>query len=87
MVDHDLLMEIEADTLNRNVVRPLKKETTAFGSAYAAGLAMRFYKDLQELRANCGVGHTWKLQMESFICERLYPEWKKAVTRSFDWAS
>lgn len=87
MLDHGLLMEIQADILNRNVVRPLKKETTPLGSASAAGRAVRFYKDLEQLRANWGVGHTWKLQMESFICERLYPEWKKAVTRSFDWAS
>jgi glycerol kinase len=87
MVDDDLLMQFQADILNRNVVRPLIKETTALGSAYAAGLAVGFYKDLDELRANWGVDHTWKPQMESSLRERLYQEWKKAVTRSFDWAA
>jgi glycerol kinase len=87
MVDDDLLMQFQADILDRNVVRPLIKETTALGSAYAAGLAVGFYKDLDELRANWGVDHTWKAQMESNTRERLYKEWKKAVTRSFDWAA
>src|ERR1700676_179511 len=54
MVDDELLMQFQADILNRNVVRPLIKETTALGSAYAAGLAVGFYKDLEELRAKWG---------------------------------
>jgi glycerol kinase len=87
MVDDDLLMQFQADILNRNVVRPLIKETTALGSAYAAGLAVGFYKDLQELRANWGVDHTWTPQMDSSMRERLYQDWKKAVTRSFNWAA
>jgi len=87
MVDDDLLMQFQADILNRNVVRPLIKETTALGTAYAAGLAVGFYKNLEELRANWGVDHTWKPQMENATRERLYKGWKKAVTRSFDWAA
>jgi glycerol kinase len=87
MVDDDLLMQFQADILNRNVIRPLIKETTALGSAYAAGLAVGFYKDLEELRANWGVDHTWKPQMDSTTRERLFQEWKKAVTRSFNWAA
>jgi glycerol kinase len=87
MVDDDLLMQFQADILDRNVVRPLIKETTALGSAYAAGLAVGFYKDVEELRANWGVEHIWKPQMESGTRERLYQEWKKAVTRSFNWAA
>lgn len=87
MVDDDLLMQFQADILNRNVVRPKIKETTALGSAYAAGLAVGYYKDLEELRANWGIEHTWKPQMENTIRERLYQQWKKAVTRSFDWAA
>jgi glycerol kinase len=87
MVDNDLLMQFQADILNRNVIRPLIKETTALGSAYAAGLAVGFYKDLDELRANWGVDQTWKPQMENVTRERLYREWKKAVTRSFNWVA
>jgi glycerol kinase len=85
MVDDDLLMQFQADILNRNVIRPLTIETTALGSAYAAGLAVGYYKDLDELRANWGVACTWKPQMEDAVRERLYKDWKKAVTRSFDW--
>ena len=85
MVDNDLLMQFQADILDRQVVRPLIKETTALGSAYAAGLAVGYYKDLEELRANWGVDHTWKPRMESATRERQYQDWKKAVTRSFDW--
>jgi glycerol kinase len=87
MVDDDLLMQFQSDILNRNVVRPLIKETTALGSAYAAGLAVGYYKNLEELRANWGVDHTWKSQMDNGTREKLYKEWKKAVTRSFDWAA
>ena len=85
MVDNDLLMQFQADILDRQVVRPLIKETTALGSAYAAGLAVGYYKDLEELRANWGVDHTWKPQMESATRDRQYQDWKKAVTRSFNW--
>jgi glycerol kinase len=87
MVDDELLMQFQADILNRNVVRPLIKETTALGAAYVAGLAVGFYKDLEELRANWRVDHTWKPQMENGTRDRLYQEWKKAVTRSFNWAA
>jgi len=85
MVENDLLMQFQADILDRDVVRPLIKETTALGAAYAAGLAVSFYKDLGELREKWGVDYTWKPYMDSATRERLYSEWKKAVTRSFDW--
>ena len=85
MVENDLLMQFQADILNRDVIRPLVKETTALGASYAAGLAVGFYKDLGELRKQWGAGHVWKCHMEGAIRERLYAEWKKAVTRSFNW--
>jgi len=85
MVEDDLLMQFQADILNREVIRPLIKETTALGASYAAGLAVGFYKDLDELRRQWGVDHVWKCHMESETRERLYAEWKKAVTRSFSW--
>jgi glycerol kinase len=87
MVADDLLMQFQADILNRNVIRPLTVQTTALGAAYAAGLAVGYYKDLEELRANWAVDHTWKPQMEDAVRERLYKDWKKAVTRSLDWVS
>jgi glycerol kinase len=86
MVQNDLLMQFQADILDREVVRPLVTETTALGASYAAGLAVGFYKGLGELQENWGVGHTWKPQMEAGTRERLYATWKKAVTRSLHWA-
>ncbi len=85
MIENDLLMQFQADILNRSVVRPAIKETTALGASYAAGLAVGFYKDLEELGAHWSVGHTWAPQMEETTREELYRSWKKAVTRSFDW--
>jgi glycerol kinase len=85
MVEDELLMQFQADILNRDVIRPLIKETTALGASYAAGLAVGFYKDLSELREKWGVDHTWKSRMEEAEREKLFATWKKAVTRSFNW--
>lgn len=85
MVENELLMQFQSDILNRPVVRPAVKETTALGAAYAAGLAVGFFKDIEELRANWAVDHTWNPQMREDVREESYRLWKKAVTRSFDW--
>lgn len=85
MVENDLLMQFQADILNRKVVRQLIKEITALGACYAAGLAVGYYKDLEALRANWQAGHMWTPQMENVAREHLYQQWKKAVARSFDW--
>jgi glycerol kinase len=85
MVENNLLMQFQADILNREVVRPATRETTALGAAYAAGLAVGFFKDTEELRANWSIDQTWKPQMDESKREQMYHFWKKAVTRSFDW--
>jgi glycerol kinase len=85
MIKNVLLMQFQSDILNRPVVRPVVRETTALGAAYAAGLAIGFFKDTEELRAHWGAEHTWKPSMEKAMRENLYRHWKKAVTRSFDW--
>jgi len=85
MVANELLMQFQADILNREVVRPVIQETTALGAAYAAGLAVKFFSGQEELRANWAVDRTWKPNLEDAERERLYKQWKKAVTRSFDW--
>jgi glycerol kinase len=85
MIMNDLLMQFQSDILNRPVVRPAIRETTALGASYAAGLAVGFFKDTDELRANWAVDHTWKPEMDEPARHALYHEWKKAVTRSFDW--
>jgi glycerol kinase len=85
MVKNELLMQFQADILNREVVRPAVQETTALGAAYAAGLAVGFFSDLDELRSKWAVDRTWKPRVEEAERENLYRQWKKAVTRSFDW--
>jgi glycerol kinase len=85
MVENGLLMQFQADILDREVVRPRVKETTALGAAYAAGLAVGFYQGLDDLRARWSVDRTWKPAMDPAVRERMYGFWKKAVTRSFDW--
>jgi glycerol kinase len=85
MVVNELLMQFQADILNREVVRPVIQETTALGAAYAAGLAVKFFTGLEELRANWAVDRTWKPNLAEAEREQLYKQWKKAIARSFDW--
>ena len=85
MVSNDLLMQFQADILDRPVVRPAVQETTALGAAYAAGLAVGFFESIDDLRARWSVDHTWKPSMDHALREQIYSSWKKAVTRSFDW--
>jgi glycerol kinase len=85
MVFNELLMQFQADILNVPVIRPKVAETTALGAAYAAGLAVGFWGDFDELRANWGQDKQWIPNMDSNQRGKLYSGWKKAVTRTFDW--
>jgi glycerol kinase len=85
MVFNELLMQFQADLLRVPVVRPKVNETTALGAAYAAGLAVGYWKDLEELRRNWVKDREWIPQMDEAKRERLYAGWKKAVTRTFAW--
>lgn len=88
MVADELLMQFQADILDRPVVRPVTKDaTTALGAAYAAGLAVGYFKDLRDLRANWAVDHTWQPNLNNKRRDEMYSLWKRAVTRSFDWAA
>jgi glycerol kinase len=78
-------MQFESDILAKPVVRPMVKETTALGAAYAAGLAVGFFKDTDDLVANWSVDRKWEPEMDNESRDQLYHFWKKAVTRSFDW--
>lgn len=86
MTVNDLLMQIQSDVLGIDVVRPVVAETTALGAAYAAGLAVGFWCDLDELCDKWREDARWSPQMERDQVEKLYAGWKKAVTRTFDWA-
>ncbi|MGA7087925.1 MAG: glycerol kinase GlpK [Candidatus Dormiibacterota bacterium] len=85
MVYNDALMQFQADVLGVPVVRPKVAETTSLGAAYAAGFAVGFWSNEEELRANWGVDHTWEPKMDAAKRDREYRFWKKAVTRTFDW--
>jgi glycerol kinase len=85
MVFNELLMQFQADILNVPVIRPKVAETTALGAAYAAGLAVGYWQDISELRANWGQDRIWLPDMEPERRDLLYRGWKKAVTRTLDW--
>jgi glycerol kinase len=85
MVVNNTLMQFQSDVLGVPVIRPKVAETTALGSAYAAGLATGFWSNLEDLRKNWGVDKTWEPKMAEDERERSYAMWKKAVTRTFDW--
>jgi glycerol kinase len=85
MVLNQLLMQFQADILNTQVVCPAVAETTALGAAYAAGLAVGYWKNMDELRQNWAVAHTWNPDMPANKRNELYKGWQKAVTKSYAW--
>jgi glycerol kinase len=85
MVANRLLMQFQADILNRSVVSPSTQETTALGAAYAAGLGTGFYSNLADLQSNWSVDCTYTPNTDSAARQTLYKAWKKAVARSLDW--
>jgi glycerol kinase len=85
MVANDELMQFQADILDVPVIRPVVAETTALGAAYAAGLAVGFWKDLDELRSNWREGKRWEPRMPAAERERLMRNWTKAVSKTLDW--
>ena len=85
MVFNELLMQFQADILGVPVIRPKVAETTALGSAYAAGLAVGFWNDLDELSVHWSMDMQWMPSIDPGIRGKLYTQWKKAVTRTFDW--
>jgi glycerol kinase len=85
MTANELLMQFQADVLGVPVLRPRVTEATALDAAFAAGLAVGFWADQAELRERWALERRWEPQMDERLRERGYAQWKKAVTRSFDW--
>ncbi len=85
MVFNELLMQFQSDLLDVPVIRPKVAETTALGAAYAAGLAVGFWNDTNELRLHWARDKEWRPAMTTKSRKTLYSGWKKAVTRTFDW--
>jgi glycerol kinase len=85
MVANELLMQFQSDVMNVPVVRPAVTETTALGAAYAAGLAVGYWSDFDDLRKNWAVDKTWEPKMVDGERQKGIKGWKKAVTKTFDW--
>ena len=85
MVGNELLMQFQADILGVPVIRPVVAETTALGAAYAAGLAVGFWAGEDDIRINWAKDKEWAPAMDEAHRDKLYRQWKKAVTRTFDW--
>ncbi|MBF5081652.1 glycerol kinase GlpK [Quadrisphaera sp. INWT6] len=85
MIANELLMQFQADVLGVPVVRPKIAETTALGAAYAAGLAVGFWADEDELTAQWAEDKRWEPSMDRAVADRYYRKWGKAVQRTLDW--
>ncbi|MEA2147840.1 MAG: glycerol kinase, partial [Solirubrobacteraceae bacterium] len=86
MTANELLMQFQADVLGVPVIRPAVTETTALGAAYAAGLAVGFWADQDELRERWSEDKRWEPQMSQEDREAGYARWNRAVERSLDLA-
>lgn len=85
MTADNLLMQCVADVLDVPVVRPLAAETVSLGAAYAAGLAVGFWPDLDDLRHNWHRAAQWMPAMDPALRTTEYRNWRRAVERTFDW--
>lgn len=85
MIANETLMQFQADILGVPVVRPKVAETTALGAAYAAGIAVGFWQGEQDVIDNWAEDKRWEPSMDDAAREKTYRNWKKAVTKSFDW--
>jgi glycerol kinase len=85
MVVNDLLMQFQADILNVPVIRPSITETTALGAAYAAGLAVGYWPDVETLRQYWSMDKTWEPKMSVRDREQGIRGWKKAVDKTLGW--
>jgi glycerol kinase len=83
---NNFLMQFQADILNRRVVRPVVKETTALGAAYLAGLAVDYWEDIDEIAKLWKAERIFEPKMNEETRERLYNGWKEAVKRAMGWA-
>jgi glycerol kinase len=83
--DH-LLMQFIADVLDVPVMRPMVVETVSLGAAYAAGLAVGYWPDLEGLRRNWHLAARWLPQMDPTHRATEYANWKQAVELTFGWS-
>ena len=82
---NNFLMQFQADILNVPVHRPRVLETTALGAAYLAGLAVGFWKDMEEIKRNWAVDRAFTVQMDEASRAQRYAGWQKAIRRAMSW--
>lgn len=82
---NSLCMQLQADIMQVDVVRPEIIETTALGAAYAAGLAVGFFADLAQLTSQWREGKRWSANHSSALPTTGYQKWKKAIERTLNW--
>ena len=87
MTVNETLMQFQSDILGTNVVRPACIETTALGAAYAAGLAVGFWQNTDDLKRNWAVDRSWQPHMQTGQRATLRQSWKKAVEKSLGWVN
>ncbi|MDR1852534.1 MAG: glycerol kinase GlpK [Propionibacteriaceae bacterium] len=85
MTANNTLMQFQADQVGVPVVLPVVAETTALGAAYAAGIAVGYWQGESDVIANWAEAKRWEPKADEAERERLYRNWKKAVTKTFDW--
>jgi len=85
-VKNNFLCQLQSDIIQTDIVRPEVDETTALGSAYAAGLAVGYWDDLDSLRKNWKIDRDFSPEEEQEDVDKLYDRWEDAVERSLDWA-
>jgi glycerol kinase len=85
-VKNNFLCQLQADIIQTEIARPQVDETTALGSAYAAGLAVGYWESINELRSNWQIDREFEPEMEPENADKLYDRWDDAVERSLDWA-
>ncbi|AAL82128.1 glycerol kinase [Pyrococcus furiosus DSM 3638] len=83
---NNFLMQFQADILNKKVIRPVVKETTALGAAYLAGLAVDYWESMEEISQLWRAERVFEPQMDEKTREKLYRGWKEAVKRALGWA-
>lgn len=81
----DILMQIQSDIFGAKITRPKTLETTALGAAYLAGLAVGYWKNIDEIQSQWIVDKHFQPQMEEEKVEKMLKTWKKAVQRSQNW--
>ncbi|MBP7384960.1 MAG: glycerol kinase, partial [Parabacteroides sp.] len=86
-IANNFLMQFQADICRCPVVRPRVLETTALGAAYLAGLAIGYWKDVDELKEQWSLDNIFSAEMHEETAETLLTEWHKAVGRSLNWAA